>query len=41
MVRLNAMRASDEISEDQYRQLLFDLEESYNKFHDHVKSQGK
>eukprot|EP01107_Rhizomastix_libera_P016600 TRINITY_DN699_c0_g1_i2.p1 TRINITY_DN699_c0_g1~~TRINITY_DN699_c0_g1_i2.p1 ORF type:complete len:152 (-),score=30.58 TRINITY_DN699_c0_g1_i2:55-510(-) len=32
MVTLNSMKASDELSEDQSRQLLFDLECSYNAF---------
>lgn len=31
--KLNNMRASDEISEDDSRQLSFDLESSYNSFH--------
>mmetsp|Transcript_14629 Transcript_14629/g.20201 ORF Transcript_14629/g.20201 Transcript_14629/m.20201 type:complete len:220 (+) Transcript_14629:248-907(+) len=30
LARLNSMRASDELTEDQTRQLLFDLESSYN-----------
>jgi len=30
---MNKMKASDELNEDQIRQLLFDLESSYNAFH--------
>jgi ESCRT-I complex subunit VPS28 len=30
---LNRLKASDELDEDQIRQLLFDLESAYNAFH--------
>ncbi|KAH8915566.1 ESCRT-1 complex, Vps28 subunit [Atractiella rhizophila] len=32
LITLNQMRASDEISEDQSRQMFFDLERAYNEF---------
>jgi len=32
MERLDSMRASDELSDDEVRQLLFDMENSYNSF---------
>jgi len=33
LVQLNKMKASDQLNEDQIRQMLFDLESTYNKFH--------
>jgi len=33
LIILNKMKASDELNEEQVRQLLFDLESSYNAFH--------
>ena len=33
LVQLNRMKASDELNEEQIRQMLFDLESSYNAFH--------
>jgi len=33
LVQLNKMKASDELSEEQIRQMLFDLESAYNAFH--------
>jgi len=33
LVTLNKMKASDELNEEQIRQMLFDLESSYNAFH--------
>jgi len=33
LVQLNKMKASDELNEEQIRQMLFDLEGSYNAFH--------
>jgi len=35
---MNKMRASDQLSEDQIRQMLFDLESAYNKFHKSLSS---
>ncbi|KDN44184.1 hypothetical protein RSAG8_05657, partial [Rhizoctonia solani AG-8 WAC10335] len=32
LITLNAMKASDEISEDQARQLLFDIDHAYHEF---------
>lgn len=36
LTKLNSMRASDELDEDEGRQLLFDLEASYSAFHKHL-----
>lgn len=36
--KLNDMRASDEIDEEEIRQLIFDLETSYSAFHKHLSS---
>jgi len=33
LIQLNKMKASDELNPDQIRQMLFDLESSYNAFH--------
>jgi len=33
LVQMNKMRASDQLVEDQIRQMLFDLESTYNRFH--------
>jgi len=33
LVQMNKMKASDELNEEQIRQMLFDLESSYNAFH--------
>jgi ESCRT-I complex subunit VPS28 len=33
LISLNSMRASDEINEEQVRQLSFDMENSYNAFY--------
>jgi ESCRT-I complex subunit VPS28 len=33
LIKMNGMRATEELGEDDIRQLLFDLENSYNKFH--------
>jgi len=33
LIQLAKMKASDELNEDQIRQMLFDLESSYNAFH--------
>jgi ESCRT-I complex subunit VPS28 len=33
LVQLNQMKASDELGQEQIRQLLFDLEQGYNRFH--------
>jgi len=33
LVQMNKMKASDQLAEDQIRQMLFDLESAYNKFH--------
>jgi len=33
LVQMNKMKASDLLAEDQIRQMLFDLESAYNKFH--------
>eukprot|EP01102_Stenamoeba_stenopodia_P011481 TRINITY_DN3534_c0_g1_i3.p1 TRINITY_DN3534_c0_g1~~TRINITY_DN3534_c0_g1_i3.p1 ORF type:complete len:215 (-),score=52.12 TRINITY_DN3534_c0_g1_i3:128-772(-) len=40
LVILNRMKASDELDEDQIRQLLFDLESSYNAFHKALSQQS-
>ncbi|KAF8592806.1 vacuolar protein sorting-associated, partial [Ceratobasidium sp. AG-I] len=32
LITLNAMKASDEITEDQARQLLFDIDHAYHEF---------
>ena len=32
LIELNAMKASDEITEEQSRQMLFDIEHAYNEF---------
>lgn len=32
LITLNAMKASDEITEEQSRQMLFDIENAYNEF---------
>ncbi len=37
LLRLNQLRAAEEISEDDARQLIFDLESSYNEFHRYLK----
>ncbi|KAJ8611956.1 hypothetical protein CTAYLR_004396 [Chrysophaeum taylorii] len=37
-VQLNAMRAAEEISDDQARQLLFDLDAAYSEFHRSLRS---
>lgn len=39
--KLNEMRASDEIDEDDVRQLLFDLDSSYSAFHKHLNSTSR
>lgn len=39
--KLNELRAADEISEDEIRQLLFDLESSYSAFHKHLSTPRK
>lgn len=36
LVTLNGMRASDELSDDQVRQMLMDLDQAYNAFHKFV-----
>ncbi len=36
LVKLNKLRAADEIEEDDVRQLLFDLDGSYSAFHKHL-----
>eukprot|EP01086_Lenisia_limosa_P000992 TRINITY_DN11777_c0_g1_i1.p1 TRINITY_DN11777_c0_g1~~TRINITY_DN11777_c0_g1_i1.p1 ORF type:complete len:206 (+),score=29.52 TRINITY_DN11777_c0_g1_i1:68-685(+) len=36
LVTLNKLQASDELDENQMRQLLFDLETAYNSFHRHL-----
>ena len=36
--KLNNMRASDEIAEEEIRQLIFDLDSSYSAFHKHLSS---
>jgi len=33
LIILNKMKASDELNEEQVRQIMFDLETSYNAFH--------
>ena len=33
LITFNALKASDELKEDQVRQLLFDLDSGYNAFH--------
>ena len=33
LVQMNKMKASDDLNEEQIRQMLFDLESSYNAFH--------
>ncbi len=32
LITLNAMQAADEITEEQSRQMLFDIENAYNEF---------
>lgn len=41
LVQLNAMRAAEEISEDQSRQLLFDLDAAYSEFHRSLRADGE
>jgi len=41
LVTLNAMRAMDNITEEQARQLLFDLDQGYSSFHAWLKSSNK
>ena len=36
--QMHKMKASDSLSEDQIRQMLFDLESAYNKFHKSLSS---
>eukprot|EP01083_Nonionella_stella_P067678 179168_1 len=38
LLKLNSMRAAEELDEDQARQMLFDLEAAYNAFHKFLKS---
>ena len=37
LTRLNQLRASEELSDDDARQLVFDLESAYNEFHRYLK----
>ena len=39
LVKLNQLRASEELSEEDARQLIYDLESAYNEFHRHLKLQ--
>ena len=41
LVQLNAMRAAQEIDEDQARQLSFDLDSAYSEFHQALSSNAK
>mmetsp|Transcript_20106 Transcript_20106/g.45561 ORF Transcript_20106/g.45561 Transcript_20106/m.45561 type:complete len:134 (+) Transcript_20106:525-926(+) len=41
LIKLNAMRAVDEIDEDQARQLSFELDTAYAGFHRFLKGAGK
>jgi len=38
LVQMNKMKASDELNEEQIRQMLFDLESAYNAFHKSLSS---
>jgi ESCRT-I complex subunit VPS28 len=40
LVTLNGMRAMDAITEEQARQLLFDLDQGYSSFHAWLKTKG-
>jgi ESCRT-I complex subunit VPS28 len=33
LIKLNGMKAHEELNDDEIRQLLFDLESAYNSFH--------
>jgi len=41
LIVLNSMKASDELTEEQSRQLLFDLESSYRAFYEALKTEKK